>query len=226
MSSRRPRIAFRVLRALALVAPALWLGWWLWGRPRPAPTPFEVALDRALEPILTSRDLGAKLHAATSGQVRLMAREAAQTSIPYLAPRDLELWQDIRLRVARSSSAACARLWQGGATEFFGPAVAALGDDTLREYTEMLGRGLSLKLERKPPPEPSPGALARGLSAIGSALPALERARFEQDLPRRDLPDVRACELFVAVSTGAQQLEPAARTDFLRALAKGLLAER
>jgi hypothetical protein len=226
MSLPGPRKRLQVLRGLALGVPALFVCWWLWLKPRAQPSPFDAALDRALEPVLSGRELSAKLGASSPTELRLVARQAAQTSIQYLAPRDLELWQDVRLRVAQSSPVACARLWQGGSLEFFGPAVAALGDEPLRQYTEMLGRGLSLRLERKPPPEPAQGALARGLSAIGQALPSGERARFEADVSRRDLTDARACELFLVVSTGARALEPGARTEFLRALAQGLLAER
>jgi hypothetical protein len=221
MSSRgRPQL--RALRALILAVPALVVGWWFWIKPRPAPSSYEVALDRALEPVLAGRELGSKLGAASPAQVRLIAREAAQTSIQYLAPRDLELWQRTRERVARASPEACARLWQGGSTEFFGPAVAALGDEPLQQYTEMLGRGLALRLERKPPPEPSPGALSSGLAAIAAALPADERQRFQAESSRRDLAGARACALFLSVSKGIEALEPATRTDFLRALAKGL----
>lgn len=223
MSSASLRRSFRAARWLLLSVPAILVGWWLWGAPRSSPSSYDEALDRALEPVLASRELGAKLGAASPAQVRLVAREAAQTSIQYLAPRDLELWQAMRLRVARSSPAACARLWQGGSADFFGPAVAALGDEPLRQYTEMLARGLALRLERKPPPEPSPGALDRGLDAIARALPERERGSFRGDLGRRDLPDDRACQLFLAVSSATERLEPAARTDFLRALAKGLI---
>ncbi len=223
MSSRSQGRSLRAIRLLALSVPALLVGWWFWVGPRASPSSYDEALDRALEPVLAGRELGAKLGAASPAQVRLVAREAAQTSIRYLAPRDLELWQEVRLRVARSSRAACSRLWQGGSTDFFGPAVAALGDEPLRQYTEMLGRGLALRLERKPPPEPSAGALERGLDAIANLQPEPGRARFRADLSRRDLDDARACELFLAVSTGTERLEPGARTDFLRALAKGLL---
>jgi len=223
MSSRSQSRSLGAVRLLALSVPAVLLGWWFWGGSRASPSSYDEALDRALEPVLAGREIGSKLGAASPAQVRLVAREAAQSSFQYLAPRDLELWQEIRSRVARASPAACARLWQGGATDFFGPAVAALGDEPLRQYTEMLGRGLALRLERKPPPEPSPGALERGLDAIASAQPEAERARFRADLRRRDLSDRRACQLFLGVSAGTERLEPAARTDFLRALAKGLL---
>ena len=223
MSRRAQSTPLRALRALGLLLPAAAVGYWLSTRSEPVPSRFEDALDRALEPIVVSRELGAKWGTGSSTQLRLVARQAAQTSIQYLAPRDLELWQDLRLQVAKSSPGACARLWQGGATDFFGPAVAALGDEPLRQYTEMLARGLALRLERKPPPEPSPGALENGLRAIGGALPEAERPRFEADLRRRDLPDARACELFLGVSAGTHALDPNLRTDFLRALAKGLL---
>jgi hypothetical protein len=212
----------RIVRFVGLGAAALFAGWWFWIKPQPAPSSYEEALDRALEPVLSGRELATKLGTASPAQVRLIAREAAQTSTQYLSPRDLELWQSVRLRVAQSSQVACARLWQGGSTEFFGPAVAALGDETLRQYTEMLGRGLALRLERRSLPEPAPGALQRGFAAIGAALSASERARFEGDLARKDLPDARACELFLAVSSGTEALDPATRTDFLRALAQAL----
>lgn len=225
MSSPRRRSSLRAARLLALSVPAVFVAWWFWVGPRATPSSYDEALDRSLEPILAGRELGARLGAASPAQLRLVAREAAQTSIRYLAPRDLELWQETRLRVARSSTAACARLWQGGSSDFFGPAVAALGDEPLRQYTDMLGRGLSRRLERKPPPEPSAGALERGLEAIAAALPERERGRFRADLARRDLDQARACELFLSVSSGTQRLEPAARTDFLRALAKGLQAD-
>lgn len=191
-------------------------------KPAPEPSSYEEALDRALEPVLSGRELGKILSASSPAQVRLVAREAAQTSIRYLAPRDLELWQQLRLRVARSSPAACARLWRGGRADFFGPAVAALGDETLAQYTEMLARGLALRLERKPPPEPTAGALERGIRAISAAQPEAERVRFTSDLERRDVSDARGCELFIELSSGTEALEPATRTDFLRALAKGL----
>lgn len=222
-SPRQGRPSLRAVRLLALSVPTVFVGWWLWVGPRASPSSYEEALDRALDPVLAGRELSSKLGAPNPTQLRLIAREAAQSSIQYLAPRDLELWQEMRLRVARSSPAACARLWQGGSGAFFGPAVAALGDEPLRQYTEMLGRGLALRLERKPPPEPSPGALERGLEAIGAGLPESERARFRAELARRDLGQTQACELFLRVSSGTARLEPATRTDFLRALAKGLL---
>ncbi|HYP89876.1 MAG TPA: hypothetical protein VEQ59_17025, partial [Polyangiaceae bacterium] len=105
-----------------------------------------------------------------------------------------------------------------------GPAVAALNDDALELSTEMLGRALALRLEQKTPPAPVPGALGRGLAAIAALLPAAERARFEADLARHDLSDARACELFLTVSTLTESLEPASRSEFLRALASSLQA--
>ena len=224
MSSRGPRRTVRGLRALALGAPALFVVWWLVTRSDPAPSAYEDALDRALAPVIAQRDVQAKLRAASSGQARQLAREFSERSIPYLGPRDLELWQSIRVRVAKSSPTACARLWRGGSSDFFGPAVVALHDDALDLYTEMLGRALALRLERKPPPEPAPGALGRGLAAIAALLPEQERASFEADLKRSDLPDGRACQLFLTISTKTEQLEPGQRSDFLRALAKDLQA--
>jgi hypothetical protein len=222
MSSRDPSHLKRALRWLALVAPAALTIWWFWTRPAPTVSAYDEALDRALAPVMTQREVQAKLGAASPAQARQLARQFAASSIQYLAPRDLELWQSVRLAVARASPAACARLWKGGPTEFLGPAIVGLGDETLDAYTEMLGRALALRLERKPPPEPPAGAVERGLAAISAQLPAEQRARFMTDVERRDLTDARACELFLTVSSGTEKLEPALRSELLRALAKEL----
>jgi len=222
MSARDASPPKRALRWLLLLAPAALTSWWFWSRPSPVASAYEEALDRALAPVMAQREVQAKLGAASAGQARLLARQFAASSIQYLGPRDLELWQSVRLAVARASPDACARLWKGGSTEFLGPAIVGLGDETLDAYTEMLGRALALRLERKPPPEPAAGAVEHGLAAISAELAPGERAAFDTDVKRRDLSDARACELFLDVSTGAQKLEPGARTDFLRALAKEL----
>lgn len=219
---RRPSTQGRVLRWLALLAPATLAAWWLANKPKPAASAYDDALDRALAPVMAQREVQAKLGAASRTQARLLARELSAISVQYLAPRDLELWQRVRLAVARASPSDCARLWKGGKADFLGPAIALLGDDTLEQYTEMLGRALALRLERKPPPEPPPGAIERALKAISARLSPEQRERFEADVKRRDLSDARACELYLTVSTLTEQLEPAARTDFLRALAKEL----
>lgn len=212
------------IRALLLLAPVSFVGWWLWQRPTHESSRFDDALDRALAPVMEQREVKSKLGAVTSAQARLLARDLAEQSIQYLAPRDLELWQATRARVAEASPAACAKLWKGGNTEFLGPAIAALGDETLDDYVAMLARGLSLRLERKPPPEPSVTALSQGFVAIAAHMPAEAGAAFQADVAQRELTDARACELFRALSTGIDRLEPAQRADFLRALAKALQA--
>jgi hypothetical protein len=85
-----------------------------------------------------------------------------------------------------------------------------------------LARGLALRLERKPPPQPSPQAIGRATRAIAQALPTEQREPFLADLGRSDLSSQRACELFLTLSTGAEKLAPVERIDFLRALAKEL----
>jgi len=213
-----------MIRALLLLAPVLFVGWWLWRRPAHESSRFDDALDRALAPVMEQREVKSKLGAVTSAQARLLARELAEQSIQYLAPRDLELWQATRARVALSSPVACAKLWKGGSTEFLGPAITALGDDALEAYVAMLARGLSLRLERKPPPQPSVTALSQGFAAIAAQMPAEAGAAFQADVGRRELTDARACELFRALSSGLDRLEPAQRVDFLRALAQALQA--
>jgi hypothetical protein len=212
------------IRALLLLAPVLFVAWWLWRRPTREISRYDDALDRALAPVMEQREVKAKLGAVTSAQARLLARDLAEQSIQYLAPRDLELWQATRARVAEASPARCAKLWKGGSTEFLGPAIAALGDDALDAYVAMLARALALRLERKPPPEPSVGALRQGFDAIAAQMPADAAASFRTDVARRELTDARACELFRSLSAGIQRLEPAQRVDFLRALAKALQA--
>lgn len=187
-------------------------------------SPFDDALDGALAPVLQQREVQSKLGAATSTQARLLSRELSQRSLHYLSPRDLDLWHATRLRVARSSQASCAKLWQGGDQAFLGPQVAALGPEALSAYVEMLARGFALRLERKPAPEAERGALAAGFSAITAQLSPSLRPAFERDLERADLDDARACQLFLMLAEGVDKLEPAPRTSFLRVLAKALAA--
>jgi hypothetical protein len=146
--------------------------------------------------------------------------------VPYLAPRDLDLWAATRQRVARSSPRACARLWKGGDDSFLGPAIAELGDDALDAYTAMLARGLALRLERRPPPSVAPGSIQRGLRAIAEGLDPQTRVAFERDSARADVNDARACELFLSLADGAARLEQGLRTDFYRALAADLAAPK
>jgi hypothetical protein len=225
MTPPRPRRLTRAVFASALVVPAMLAGWWLWKRPERATSHFDDALDRALLPVIEQSGAQHKLGAPTPALTRVLARELAESSVVYLAPRDLELWADIRARAARSSPLVCARLWKGGDQGFMGPAIAGLGDATLNAYAEMLARGLALRLERKPAPEPSPQAVERGFSAIAAALPQAAERAFNADAKRPDVSDTRACELFLTLSHGAAELEPAMRVDFYRALARELRRE-
>jgi hypothetical protein len=222
MSPKAPRRLSRVLLTLVLLVPALLVLWWLSSRPKPVRSSFDEALDRALAPVMEQREVHEKLRAAGPAQARPLARELALDSVPYLAPRDLELWASTRERVARSSRPACASLWKGSDDVAIGRAIAALGPEVLQPYVEMLARGFALRLERKPPPQPSPGAIERGFAAASAALPEEARAAFAADSRRSDVTDERACELFLAVSQAATGLEPAQRVDFLRALAAQL----
>jgi hypothetical protein len=214
---RHRRIVLVLLVALPLVAA---IGWFSLRKEQRSG--FDDALDRAILPVMEQHEVALKLGAATPTQARLLAREVAANSIQFLAPADLELWAATRLRVARAAPADCAKLWKGGDAAFWGEAVAKLGDDALHQYAEMLARGLAIRLERKPPPEPSVGAIVRGMDAIAEQLPVAQRAAFKADLARNDLSDARACELFMLVSTGTEKLAPPQRIDFLRGLAKAL----
>lgn len=212
----------RVVLATVLAFPLATSIVWLATRREPVETRFDVALDRALAPVLEQREVQHKLRAVTTRQARLLARELAQRSVPYLGPRDLDLWAATRERVARSSPSACARLWKGGDDAFLGPAIAELGDEALEDYTAMLARGLSLRLERRPPPSLAPGSIQRGFRAVTEGLDPQARAAFELDSARADVSDARACELFLTLARGAARLEQQSRTDFYRALASDL----
>ncbi len=208
-----------IFRGLLLLAPVGACLWWL-GTRKPADTSdFELALDRALLPVIDQRGAQSKLGASTSTQTRLLARELAVSSVPYLAPRDLELWAELRERVARSSPSACAELWKGADDAFIGNAIAALGEDEVTSYAEMLARGFALRLERKPPPHVPTGALQRGFAAAAGGSSEAERAAFEEAMAQRDVTDAQACRLLLTLSAAVAKLEPAARTDFYRALA-------
>jgi hypothetical protein len=213
----------RWLLVAALLAPATLSAWWFWRRPPEAsPSQFEAALDRSLEPVLEQHAAEARLGMSSPRQVKRLARQLALDSVPYLAPADLELWASLRLELARSSRAACARLWQGADDAFLARAVAALGDEKLRAYSDMLARGLALRLERKPPAEPRPDAIQRAMAAVAATMSEPQRERFESDLTRKDLDDARACELFLLLSDGARKLEPEQRTELYRALGRQL----
>jgi hypothetical protein len=216
------RLELSISRGILLLVPLALSVWWLWTRKAPESSDFEVALDRALDPVIQERAAQAKLGATTSAQTRLLARQLAVSSVPYLGPRDLELWAELRKRIALSSPAACAKLWKGADEVFIGQAVATLGEDTLKTYTEMLSRGFALRLERRPPPSGSPGAVERGFAAAATSLAESERPAFEADVHRPDVSDARACELLLVLSRAVEKLDVGARTDFYRGLSARL----
>src|SRR5258705_2071547 len=88
------RTKLSMFRPLLLLAPLGLVLWWFWVRPQhpAAASRFDDVLDRALSPVMQQREVQLKLGAATPTQARLLARELALRSVPYLAPRDLELW--------------------------------------------------------------------------------------------------------------------------------------
>jgi hypothetical protein len=222
MIPERQRTAGRAIRGTALLIPLVLAGYWLWNRGARTSSPFDDALDRALSPVVQASGLGRELGNMTSSQARILSRDLARRSVVYLGARDLEEWGATRARVARASPAACAHLWKGGDDSFFGPAVAQLGPESLEQYTQLLARGLALRLEQEPPPPTVEGVLARGFTAIAQQLPGDARAKFEADAKLRDVSDPRACELFLTLSAGAEKLEPALRVEFYRALAAEL----
>ncbi|RYZ05525.1 MAG: hypothetical protein EOO73_19955 [Myxococcales bacterium] len=212
------RLKLSIFRGILLLVPLGLCVWWLWTRQEPEASEFERALDSALAPVIEERAAQTKLGASTSTQTRLMARELAVSSVPYLGPRDLELWAELRKRVALSSKAACAKLWKGADETFIGSAVATLGADTLTSYTEMLARGFALRLERRPLPPTPQGAVERGVSAAAATMNDADRAVFEADVRRPDVSDERACELLLTLGSAVEKLDVGGRTDFYRAL--------
>jgi len=231
MTVDRQHSGGRALRGVALLVPLLLVGWWLVSRVPRQPTRFDDELDRALAPVMAQSELRREVSRLTSSQARLVARDLAERSIPYLGARDLELWAQVRARVARASPVSCAKLWKGGDESFLGPAIADLGPTTLEAYVQMLARALArrselMRSEQKPPPSPSPGALARGFAAIAEQLPAEARADFERDVARSDVTDARGCRLFLTVSDGAERLPPTQRREFYEALANALQVPR
>jgi hypothetical protein len=222
MSSEAQRRAGRALRGVVLVVPLALTAFWLFNRPAPAASRFDDALDRAVAPVMQQTDLPKKLGAVTSTQARLLSRELAERSVPYVGPRDLELWAATRLSVARASKLACARLWKGGDDAVLRSAIGDLGPEPLESYTQMLARGLALRLEGKPVPGLVPGVIDRGFALIAEPLPPDARRQFQADVHRPDVSDARACELFLTLGSGAEKLEPSLRVDFYRALASAL----
>lgn len=224
MTPEGQRSAARVLRGGVLLVPLLLAVWWLYQRPAPRASRFDEALDRAVAPVMQQREVQQKLGAVSATQAQALARELAERSVPYLDPRDLELWAATRLRVAQASKPACARLWKGGNDELLRTSIAELEPEALDDYTQMLARGLALRLERKPPPALVPGVIDRVFGLVAEQQPPDARARFQADVKRADVSDARACELFLTLSRGAAQLDAALRVDFYRALAGALEA--
>jgi hypothetical protein len=222
MTSEAPRRAGRVLRGVVLAVPLALAAFWLFNRPSRTAPRFDEALDRAVAPVMQHTDLPKKLGAVTSTQARLLSRELAERSVPYLGPRDLELWAATRLRVARASKLACARLWKGGDDALLRSAIGDLNPEPLESYTQMLARGLALRLEGRPVPRLVPGVIDRGFAAIAESLPPEARSQFQADVQRSDVSDERACQLFLTLGSGAEKLEPTLRVDFYRALASAL----
>jgi hypothetical protein len=192
-------------------------------RPPPQSTSrVDAALDSALAAVLDHEDAQAKLSAPTRSVALLMLRARLARGVEYLSPRDLELWADYRLRVARSSTPACARMWQGGDNPFALQTLESFSDDDLQNWAELSARGVALSLEGKPAP-PFPGnVLPRGFAVIGSQLPSPAREAFQTDSARANLSEARACQMFQTLFGGAAQLEPQLRTDVYRALAHQL----
>jgi len=222
MTSEGQRRAGRVLRGTVLVVPLVLSGWWWFNRPAPVASRFDEALDRALAPVMQQTELQQKLGAVSSAQARILSRELAERSVPYLGPRDLELWAATRLSVARASKAACARLWKGGDDALLRSAIGELGPEPLDTYAQMLARGLALRLEKKPVPGLVPGVIDHGFAMIAEQLPPDARSQFQADVQRADVSDERACQLFLTLGSGAEKLEPSLRVDFYRALASAL----
>ena len=222
MTSEAPRRAGRVLRGVVLAVPLVIAAFWLFNRRAPKAPGFDEALDRALAPVMQQTDLPKKLGSVTSTQARLLSRELAERSVPYLGPRDLELWAATRLAVARASKLACARLWKGGDDALVRSAIGDLGPGPLESYTQMLARGLALRLEGRLVPRLVPGVIDRGFAVITEQLPPDAREQFRIDVHRADVSDERACQLFLALGRGAEKLEPSLRVDFYRALASAL----
>lgn len=215
----------RWLLVLTLATALSLCAWWLWRRPpETARAVHEAALDRAIEPVIEQHAAEVKLGFSSPGQTRRLARQLALDSVPYLAPADLDLWAELRLEVANRSPAACAQLWKGGGDELLAHAMAALGEARLRAWSEMLARGLALRLTRKPAPEPAPDAIERAVAAVTEGLPPSERDAFRADISRSPPSDERACQLFLLLSRGAQRLEPNLRIDLYRALSRQLRA--
>ncbi len=208
---------------VALAAPLAFSAWWLFGRPfAPSVEAYEAELDRALGVVLEQHAARAKLGFASAEQTRRLVRELSLDSVPYLAPADLDLWAELRLEVARSSRSACAKLWRGASDEFLGNAVAALGRERLRAWSELLARGLARRLEKATAPQPALSAIERAVEEVTRGMSEAERRAFRDDAEQRTLGEARSCELFLALSEGARRLAPAVRHDLYRALAREL----
>ncbi len=214
----RTRLAWAIgIGAAAVLAGALLV------RPRPRPTQdpprADAILDAALRELLEEPGLREQLIAKSPGAALLELRLRVLPSAEYLSARDLELWADVRLRIARASPQACAKLWKGGDNPAASLALETFSDGELREWAEMSARGVALSLEGKAPPAVASDALARGIAAIAANLPPDARRTFEADARDAQLSEPSACQAFLRLFSGARALPQPLQGELLRALA-------
>jgi hypothetical protein len=176
-------------------------------------------LDAALREVLEQPGVREQLVAKSPGTALLELRLRVLASAEYLSARDLELWADVRLHIARVSPQACAKLWIGGDNPAASQALETFSDTELQQWAEMSARSVALSLEGKPPPAVAEGALARGFSAIAASLPVEARQTFEADGKQPQLSEPRACQMFLQLFSGARALPQPLQTETLRALA-------
>jgi hypothetical protein len=214
----RTRLAWAVGIGLAAVLAAALLA-----RPRALPPQgqprAEATLDAALRELLDEPGLREQLVAKSPAAALVELRLRVLPSAEYLSARDLELWADVRLRIARASPEACAKLWRGGDNPAASLALETFSDGELREWAEMSARGVALSLEGKPPPAVASDTLARGLAAIAASLPPDVRQTFESDTRAAQLSEASACQAFVRLFSGARALPQPLQSELLRALA-------
>lgn len=180
----------------------------------------EAILNAELRKLLEQPGLREQLIAKSQGAALSELRLRVLTSAEYLSPRDLELWADARLRIARASPQACAKLWTGGDNPAASSALDTFSELELREWAEMSARGVALSLEGKPPPGVAPDALARGFAAVAATLAPDARQTFEADGRQAQLSEPRACRMFLLLFSGARSLPQPLQAEMLRALAQ------
>lgn len=139
--------------------------------------------------------------------------------LPY---SDLQVWNELRIKLANVSPVLCAGFWTGKGLDgaAIQDAVVKLEEkDGLRWISTSL-KAAQLELENAPYVEPDAGAAQRGIQEISDGLSKVDKERYSAtQISGVNASDEDACWTLKIVLTKAESLKTISPEQFLRALA-------